>query len=110
MQHGNGIVAGFDRKFPGGKVEPGEGVLAALRRELHEELGIHLLRTEPVLVVSHDYPDKQIALHVCLVEAFEGEPEGREGQPVIWVSIDELDQLAFPPANGSIITWLQTRY
>ncbi|HCV40284.1 MAG TPA: hypothetical protein DGQ94_16530, partial [Pseudomonas sp.] len=49
-------------EFPGGKVEEGEGVEAALARELREELGIEVTRSRALIKVSHDYPDKQVLL------------------------------------------------
>ena len=51
-------------EFPGGKVEAGEQVEQALRRELQEELGIRVVRARPLIQVAHDYADKQVLLHV----------------------------------------------
>ena len=90
-------------EFPGGKVEEGEDVGAALGRELHEELGIRVVRAKPLIKVRHDYADKQILLDVHEVEAFEGEPHGAEGQPVAWVSPRALGDYAFPEANKAIV-------
>ncbi|MCB1919013.1 MAG: NUDIX domain-containing protein, partial [Candidatus Competibacteraceae bacterium] len=51
-------------EFPGGKVEEGEPVAAALSRELHEELGVTVESAEPWLHVRHDYSDKRVFLDV----------------------------------------------
>ena len=90
-------------EFPGGKVEDGEDVLAALKRELAEELGIEVLQARPLIKVSHDYVDKDVLLDVWEVSAFSGEPHGAEGQPLAWVSTRELPGYEFPEANRPIV-------
>lgn len=91
-------------EFPGGKMEAGESALAALRRELDEEVGIRVERARPLIRVRHDYPDRSVLLDVWRVGAFGGEAHGREGQPVEWVPPDELPSRSFPAANRPIIT------
>ncbi|HKS12892.1 MAG TPA: Nudix family hydrolase [Pseudomonas sp.] len=90
-------------EFPGGKVEEGESVAAALARELREELGIEVTASRPLIKVGHDYPDKQVLLDVWEVSGFSGEPHGAEGQPLAWVSPRELAQYDFPEANQPIV-------
>ncbi|MGV6818538.1 MAG: Nudix family hydrolase [Thiotrichales bacterium] len=90
-------------EFPGGKVEPGESVQAALVRELQEELGITPTQSRPLMRVHHAYPDCRVLLDVWKVQSFAGEPEGREGQEVRWAAADELRHLEFPDANRPII-------
>ncbi|CAM4003527.1 putative thiamine-phosphate synthase 2 [Pseudomonas reidholzensis] len=90
-------------EFPGGKLEAGEGVEAALARELREELGIEVTRSRPLIKISHDYPDKQVLLDVREVDGFTGEPHGVEGQPLAWVAPRDLDQYDFPEANKPIV-------
>jgi 8-oxo-dGTP diphosphatase len=91
-------------EFPGGKVEHGEDTRAALARELHEELGIVLQDARPLIRVRHDYPDKSVLLDVWRINAFTGRPHGREGQPVEWVSVQDLPYRNFPAANRPIVT------
>jgi 8-oxo-dGTP diphosphatase len=91
-------------EFPGGKVEPGEEVLAALQRELQEELGIAVSQARPLIRVQHRYPDKAVLLDVWRVEGFEGAPHGCEGQPIEWVAPEALPLRPFPAANLPIVT------
>jgi 8-oxo-dGTP diphosphatase len=91
-------------EFPGGKVEHGEDARTALARELHEELGIVVQDARPLITVRHEYPDKAVLLDVWRVSAFGGEPHGREGQPIEWVSPQELPDRGFPAANRPIVS------
>ncbi|TQV79434.1 Nudix family hydrolase [Exilibacterium tricleocarpae] len=90
-------------EFPGGKVEAGESVPAALARELLEELAIEVTHSRPLICIRHDYADKSVLLDVWKVTGFSGEPQGNEGQPVAWVGADQLLDFAFPAANVPIV-------
>ncbi len=76
-------------EFPGGKLEAGESVEEALRRELHEELGIAI----DVATVQRwkeelfDYPHALVRLHFCKVFAWRGEFEMREAQQMAWQTL-----------------------
>lgn len=94
-------------EFPGGKVDAGETLNEALRRELWEELAIEVLATEPLISIRHDYADKSVLLQVRRVTRFKGDPRGNEGQPVRWVAPWELPQFSFPAANRPIVNALR---
>jgi 8-oxo-dGTP diphosphatase len=95
-------------EFPGGKLEPGETVFEALQRELLEELGIHVLSAQALVLIDHDYKDKAVSLDVWLVDDFEGNAEGREGQPLEWVLPAQLGVYQFPAANEPIVRACQS--
>lgn len=94
-------------EFPGGKCEPGESPQQALARELHEELGIAIENSQPLIQVRHDYPDLHILLDVYEVLSFTGEAHGAEGQEVRWVASKTLSDYQFPAANRTIVTAAQ---
>ena len=94
-------------EFPGGKVEVGETVLAALARELIEELAVQVEASQPLMTIAHDYGDKQVLLDIHTVTSWAGEPRGVEGQPLAWVMPHALDDYAFPAANTPIVARLQ---
>lgn len=90
-------------EFPGGKVEAGESVEVALARELHEELGIDIGPATPLTEVSHDYGDKSVFLDVWVIAKFHGVATGCEGQPLLWIAVEELQNYDFPEANAPIV-------
>ncbi len=93
-------------EFPGGKVEAGESVYAALCRELLEECQITVLNAVPFTIIQHDYADKQVVLDVWRVTAFSGTIGQAEGQLWRWVPRHELGAYPFPTANQAIIELL----
>lgn len=95
-------------EFPGGKIDEGESVEEALRRELKEEIGIVVKAAAPLMEITFSYPDKSVILHVSIVSDFTGKEHGAEGQESKWVSFAELIQLDFPAANVQIIDKLKT--
>ncbi|MFC3852405.1 8-oxo-dGTP diphosphatase MutT [Salinispirillum marinum] len=98
-------------EFPGGKVEAGEALGAALKREFLEEVNVHLTvpdNIKPWLSITHDYGDKQVRLLVVKLADFHGEPHGNEGQEVFWLHFDALKAEEFPAANIEIIERLRT--
>lgn len=96
-------------EFPGGKVEAGEETLDALKRELYEELGIHVEQASPLLKQQHRYTKHEVLLDVWQVERFSGEAKGREGQRIKWVQASDLRDYKFPDANSVILETIRKR-
>ena len=92
-------------EFPGGKLEAGESVEQALRRELIEELGVTIGPAEVWKVTEHDYPHALVRLHWCKVRAWMGEFEMREGQEMAWQQLP-LEVSPVLPGAYPVLQWL----
>lgn len=93
-------------EFPGGKVEAGEATHAALKRELHEELGIEVTLAYPWVTRDFDYPHANVRLRFFRVYAWTGNLHGRESQRFTWQSIHNISVAPVLPANGPILRGL----
>jgi mutator protein MutT len=94
-------------EFPGGKVEAGETLKAALRREIQEELGIKIQVEDEYLRTEHDYPAKSIRLHFFNCTILEGEPQLLDVADLRWVEPAQLSDFQFPPADAELIAKLR---
>ena len=97
-------------EFPGGKLEVGESVEQALKREFREEAGIELGNSVPFMQIDHDYPDRQVRLYVRTVKEFEGQVKSLEGQALKWVPIAALPEIDFLQGNKIMIDELLKIY
>lgn len=104
--------AGF-WEFPGGKVEPGETLAEALKRELREELSIAIDAFSLWKVKEKKVTGGAIRLFFHLVTEFSGTPTPREGQELAWLTCEEAKDYTFLPADAEVLAelsgCLQTR-
>ena len=101
-----GVLGGL-WEFPGGKVEPRESVEECIRREIWEELGIVIEVGRHLISVDHDYTHLHVTLIVHHCRHLSGIPQPIECDEIRWVTLDEMDQFAFPKANEKIINTLR---
>ena len=97
------VYAGY-WEFPGGKLEAGETVEEALRRELQEELGITITAAQPWKTEMMDYPHARVRLHFCKVWQWAGEFEMREGQAMAWQSLP-VQVAPVLPGTVPVLAW-----
>lgn len=93
-------------EFPGGKCEPGEMIVAFLRREIREELAAEIVVHEEIFTTTHSYADRRVELHFVRC-TLAGEATPQIGQEVRWASRQDLGALEFPPADAELIRLLQ---
>lgn len=92
-------------EFPGGKVEPGESIEQALRRELQEEIGVTIASAEPWKVEMFDYPHALVRLHFCRVRLWSGTFDMREGQQMAWETLP-VQSAPVLPGTVPVLAWL----
>lgn len=94
-------------EFVGGKVEPGETKTQALVRECREELGVTVSVGEVFMDVVHEYPDLTVHLTLFRASIAEGTPQKLEHNDIRFITVDEIDDYAFCPADVSILARLK---
>jgi 8-oxo-dGTP diphosphatase len=90
-------------EFPGGKIGAGESQQQALSRELAEELGIVVRKSDFFMTLEHDYPDRAVRLNFFKITGWSGDPSGLEGQKIRWVSPEDIEDGLMLPADAPVI-------
>jgi 8-oxo-dGTP diphosphatase len=96
------VYAGY-WEFPGGKVEPGEPVIEALKREIREELGVEIVDAYPWITRVFAYPHATVRLHFHRVTAWRGEPRALEHTTTAWERPEAAQVTPMLPANGPVL-------
>ncbi len=95
-------------EFPGGKVEPGESPVAALVRELREEIGVTVEVGRVWEVLFHAYPAFDLVMVVYAATIVDGEPRSLEVKDTAWVPVAELGAWDILPADRPLVERLLT--
>jgi len=95
-------------EFPGGKVDPGEDLKAALHRELTEELGVDTKIGAEIRRIVHAYPDRDVRLFFFDARIVSGELQKLEVADLRWVTLDELMDYQFPEADLPLLEQLRS--
>ena len=97
-------------EFPGGKIEPGETDIEAIKREIEEELGVTIQPFDQFEKVEHQYPDFHISLYPFLGEIQCGkEPQALEHECIKWIPLDQAKTLEWAEADKAILRQIQQR-
>ena len=94
-------------EFVGGKVEPGETREQALIRECQEELAVTVAVQDVFMEVDHVYPDLTVHLTLFNAAISEGIPQKLEHNDLRWITVEEIDQYEFCPADEEILRRLK---
>ena len=90
-------------EFPGGKIEEGETPQDALKREIMEELDTEIKGGELIETIAYDYPEFHLSMDCFWCEIVEGDLVLKEHEAARWLTRNQLDDVAWLPADITLI-------
>ena len=111
--YGDGAIEESEKdwwEFPGGKIEKDETAEEAVVREIFEELGATIEVGEKLTTVEHDYLTFHLTMECFLCHLSGGVMTLKEHEAARWLSLDELEDVRWLPADLKVVRSIQTRY
>lgn len=94
-------------EFPGGKLEAGESREDAIIREIKEELDTDIVVNKYLTTVVYDYQNFHLTMHCFICEIINGKLTLLEHKAAKWLSREELDTVAWLPADIEVVEKLK---
>ena len=96
-------------EWPGGKIEPGESPIQALRREIREELDTEIRVDKFLTTIDYDYPDFHLTMHCFLCSLLGEAPHLNKHEAARWLSASELASVRWLPADEGLLPKIAER-
>lgn len=96
-------------EFPGGKIEENETPEEALKREILEELNVHINVDKYIYTVEYDYPKFHLSMRCYICSLLDENIELIEHSAAKWLAINELETVDWLPADIEIIHLLKEK-
>ncbi len=97
-------------EFPGGRIEPGETAAACAAREMKEEMDVHIETGDILAETVHDYGTKTVHLVAVRAILLAGRMRLHDHDDIRWVTVSEMGDYLFAPADEAIVEALQAEH